>query len=126
MSGVQRGQGTLIVESKDTRDNNMNNDNDDDDDNFLIQEEKPSVSKSFVRISNCLHIEVNGLFVFRHQKQDDFDSRDGGGGDQDDDDGDQHGALVKTMMNSKKKLENGSEIAGQRADVVKICLNQIS
>lgn len=30
----------------------MNNDNDDDDDNFLIQEEKPSVTKSFVKRNN--------------------------------------------------------------------------
>ncbi|UJR33764.1 hypothetical protein I4U23_021191 [Adineta vaga] len=102
LSGAQRGQGTLIIESKDTRDNDMNNDNDDDDDNFLIQEEKPSATKSF--------------------KQDDFDSRNGGG-DQDDEDGDQHGGLVKVMMNSKKKLENGSEIAGQRADVKTIAQN---
>ncbi len=41
-------------------------------------------------------------------------------GDQDDDEGDQHGALVKKMIDSKKQLEHGSEIAGQRADVVKI------
>ena len=39
----------------------------------------------------------------------------GGAGD----DGDQHGALVKKMIDSKKQLENGSEIAGQRADVVR-------
>lgn len=50
LSGAQRGQGTLIVESKDTRDNDMNNDNDDDDDNFLIQEEKPSMTRSTVNI----------------------------------------------------------------------------
>ena len=48
-SAAQRGQGTLIVESKDSRDNDMNDNNDDEDDNFLIQEEKPSVTKSFVR-----------------------------------------------------------------------------
>ncbi|CAF0727287.1 unnamed protein product [Adineta steineri] len=103
-SGAQRGQGTLIIESTKTRDNDVNNDNDDDDDdNFLIQEEKPSATKSF--------------------KQDDFDSRDGGTGDQDDDDGAQHGALVTKMMNSKKNLEHGSEIAGQKADVKTITQN---
>jgi hypothetical protein len=48
-SAAQRGQGTLIVESKDSRDNDMNNDNDDEDENFLIQEEKPSATKSFVK-----------------------------------------------------------------------------
>ena len=47
-SAAQRGQGSLIIESKDTRDNNINDDNDDEDDNFLIQEEKPSLTKSFV------------------------------------------------------------------------------
>ncbi|CAF0747519.1 unnamed protein product [Adineta ricciae] len=100
LSGAQRGQGTLIVESKDTRDNDMNNDNDDDDDNFLIQEEKPSVTRS--------------------SKQDTFDTR---GGDQDDDDADQHGGLVNEMMKSKKTLENGSEIPGQRAEVKTIAQN---
>ncbi len=51
-SAAQRGQGSLIIESKDTHDNDLNNDNDDDDDaNFLIQEEKPSATKSFVRKS---------------------------------------------------------------------------
>ncbi len=53
-SGAQRGQATLIIESKDARDNDMNNDNDDEDDNFLIQEEKPSATKSMVNISNDL------------------------------------------------------------------------
>lgn len=48
-SAAQRGQGTLIVESKDDHDNDVNDDHDDD--NFLIQEEKPSATKSFVRIS---------------------------------------------------------------------------
>ncbi|CAF0735145.1 unnamed protein product [Rotaria sp. Silwood1] len=96
-SAAQRGQGTLIVESKGSRDNDMNNDNDDEDDNFLIQEEKPSLTKSF--------------------KQDDLDNRGGGLGDQEDDEGAQHGALVKKMIDSKKQLEHGSEIAGQRSDV---------
>lgn len=45
-SAAQRGQGSLIIESKDSRDNDMDNNNDDD--NFLIQEEKPSLTKSFV------------------------------------------------------------------------------
>jgi hypothetical protein len=49
-SAAQRGQGTLIIESKDSRDNDMNDDNDNDDDNFLVQEEKPSLTKSFVNI----------------------------------------------------------------------------
>jgi hypothetical protein len=48
-SAAQRGQGSLIIESKDARDNDMNNNNDDDDDNFLIQEEKTSLTKSFVK-----------------------------------------------------------------------------
>jgi hypothetical protein len=42
------------------------------------------------------------------------------GGDHDDDEGDQHGALVNKMIVSKKQLEHGSEIAGQRSDVVNI------
>ena len=40
-------------------------------------------------------------------------------GDDDDDAGDQHGALVKKMIDSKKQLEHGSEIAGQRSEVVR-------
>jgi hypothetical protein len=47
-SAAQRGQGTLIVESKDDRDDDVNDDHDDD--NFLIQEEKTSATKSFVRL----------------------------------------------------------------------------
>jgi hypothetical protein len=43
-------------------------------------------------------------------------------GDQDDDEGDQHGALVKKMIDSKKQLQDGSEIAGQRSDVIKYFL----
>lgn len=50
-SAAQRGQGSLIIESKGSRDNDINNDNDDDDDNFLIQEEKPTLTKSFVNTS---------------------------------------------------------------------------
>ncbi|CAF0731034.1 unnamed protein product [Rotaria sordida] len=102
-SAAQRGQGTLIIESKGSRDNDMHNDNDDDDANFLIQEEKPSLTKSF--------------------RQDDLDNRGGGIGDHDDEEGDEHGALVKKMIDSKKQLEHGSEIAGQRSDVKTIAQN---
>ena len=47
-----------------------------------------------------------------------MDTRGGGIGDQEDDESAQHGALVQKMIDSKKKLEHGSEIAGQRSDVV--------
>ncbi|CAF1007188.1 unnamed protein product [Rotaria magnacalcarata] len=102
-SAAQRGQGTLIIESKGARDNDMNNDDDDEDANFLIQEEKPALTKSF--------------------RQDDSDNRGGGMGDQEDDEGDQHGPLVIKMMGSKVRLEHGSEIAGQRSDVKTVAQN---
>lgn len=47
-------------------------------------------------------------------------------GDQDDDEGVQHGALVNKMIASKKQLEQGSELAGQRSDVVNIFVNHVS
>jgi hypothetical protein len=56
-SAAQRGQGTLIVESKDSRDNDINDDNDDEDANFLVQEEKPSVTKSFVCKKNLFYFK---------------------------------------------------------------------
>ncbi|CAF3504554.1 unnamed protein product [Rotaria socialis] len=102
-SAAQRGQGTLIIESKGARDNDMNNDDDDEDANFLIQEEKPALIKSF--------------------RQDDSDNRGGGMGDQEGDEGDQHGALVIGMIHSKKQYVGGSETIGHRSDVKTIAQN---
>ena len=59
-SSAQRGQSTLIVESKDKRESNMNDD--DDDDNFLIQEEKPSTSKSLVKTRESFDQDKNDSF----------------------------------------------------------------
>lgn len=47
-------------------------------------------------------------------------------GDQDDDEPGQHGALVSKMIDSKRLLEHGSEIAGQRSDVVHTLFNRIN
>ncbi|CAF4553851.1 unnamed protein product, partial [Didymodactylos carnosus] len=43
-------------------------------------------------------------------KQDDDEKRT-------DEDGDQHGALVKKMIESKQQLKDGSEISAQKTDV---------
>ena len=55
-------------------------------------------------------------FLFLLQRLDDDD--DGPRG-LDDADSNQHGALVKKMYDAQKQLEHGSEIAGQRSDVVR-------
>ncbi|CAF1268034.1 unnamed protein product [Didymodactylos carnosus] len=92
--GTQRGQGTLIIETKNNNDDNDNDNDNLEDENFLIQEEKSTIgdrlSKSF--------------------KGDDDEKRI-------DKENDQHGALVKKMIESKQQLQYGSEISTQKTDV---------
>jgi hypothetical protein len=42
----------------------MNDNNDDEDDNFLVQEEKPSVTKSFVFKKKLVLFQIKNLFAF--------------------------------------------------------------
>ena len=93
------------------------NDDDDDDANFLIQEEKPSTSKSLVKINSFSSSNDRNACV---QKLDDFDGRDGGAAEQDEAEDGQHGGLVKKMLDAKKMAKDGSEIAGQRSETVKL------